>query len=480
MGSASPSGPVCRAVPGRAAAYRQQHANVSIQTAARAPRAKSYLVWLTTATLLDVSGSFRLADVEISDGRFCSIAVPGRRPSGAIDGSGLVVIPGLVNGHYHGGSSLFGGLGAGMQIHDWADQSPQGRVQAHLFEWLDAVASRGELEVIYRKEYLDLLCQGVTFVADSGLSGQAPGLAEEVMTDLGLRGSVECYGSFEIPRDPHHVGHSLHFPEEEDLDEESLAATVAAASPRPVRLTGHCLETPLRRSLVETRFGQSTVGVLDAAGLLSSRTVLFHGCLMDQQDAARAAAAGASIVHCPVSNLLTGGRVAPLRSWIQSGVTVALGTDWADTDFWGTLRAARGVLAAQGVRSPATAAKLLELATSGGASCYGRGDLGSVAEGKSADLVCLDNSSLQPYLQAGGVSTLASAVIHKASAVVVRHVMVGGEWIIFDGAPTRVDLQEVDRLYTDLVLRLTANIARGQAARWALPVLPRMSGPACP
>jgi hypothetical protein len=67
---------------------------------------------------------------------------------------------------------------------------------------------------------------------------------------------------------------------------------------------------------------------------------------------------------------------------------------------------------------------------------------------------------LQPYLQTGGVSTLASAVIHKASAVVVRHVMVGGEWVIFDGVPTRADHQEVDRLYMDLVLSLTASIAR--------------------
>lgn len=416
-------------------------------------------MWLTEATVLDVAGSFRLADVEISDGRVCSVAVPGRRPGGAVDGSGLVVIPGLVNGHFHGGSSLFGGLGAGMQIHDWADHSPQGRVQAHLLGWLDAVASRGELETIYRKEYLDLLGQGVTFVADSGLSAQFPGLAEEVMTGLGLRGSVECYGSFEIPPDPQRVGHSLHFPEEEDLDEASLAATVAAAGPRPVRLTGHCLETPLRRSLVENRFGQSTVRVLDAAGLLNSCTVLVHGCLMDQQDAAIVAAAGASIVHCPVSNLLTGGRVAPLRLWIESGVTVALGTDWADTDFWGTVRAARGVLAAQGVRSPATAAKLLELATGGGASTYGRADLGSIAEGKSADLVCLDAPALQPYLQAGEVSTLCSAVIHKGSATVVRHVMVGGEWVVFDGAPTRVSLSEVTGCYAELAAGLEASIA---------------------
>jgi 5-methylthioadenosine/S-adenosylhomocysteine deaminase len=422
-------------------------------------------VRLTGATLLDVSGRYRLADIEISDGRFGSVTAPGRRSPGAVDGSGLVVIPGLFNGHYHGGSSLLAGLSAGMLIHDWADQSAQGRVQASLFEWLDAVASRSELETIYRKEYLDLLCQGVTFVADSGLSEQAPGLAEEVLTGLGLRGSVECYGSAETPEDDERVAHSLHFPEEEDLDEASLAATVAAAGSRPVRLTGHCLETPLRRSLVEARFGESTVGVLDTAGLLDSRTVLFHGCLMDQRDAERAAAAGASVVHCPVSNLLTGGRVAPLRTWIEAGVTVALGTDWADTDFWGTVRAARGVLAAQGVRTPATAAKVLELATAGGASCYGRSDLGSVAEGRPADLVCLDAAGLQPYLQAGEVSTLASAVIDKGSAAVVRHVMVGGEWLVFDGTPTRVDLQRVNRLYADLAVRLAAGIRTAGTTR---------------
>jgi cytosine/adenosine deaminase-related metal-dependent hydrolase len=105
------------------------------------------------------------------------------------------------------------------------------------------------------------------------------------------------------------------------------------------------------------------------------------------------------------------------------------------------------------------------LATVGGASCYGRDDLGSVAEGHSADLVCLDAAALQPYLQAGEVSTLPSAVIHNGSAAVVRHVMVAGEWLVFDGAPTRVDLQRVSRLYADLAVRLTEAIAGAGTTR---------------
>ena len=61
----------------------------------------------------------------------------------------------------------------------------------------------------------------------------------------------------------------------------------------------------------------------------------------------------------------------------------------------------------------------------------------------------------QPWA-AGEVSTLASAVIDKGSAAVVRHVMVGGEWLVFDGAPTRADLQRVNRLYADLAVTLAA------------------------
>jgi 5-methylthioadenosine/S-adenosylhomocysteine deaminase len=421
-------------------------------------------MWLTETTLLDGAQGFRRVDIEINEGRICSLVAPGRRRPGAVDGSRLVVIPGLCNGHYHGGSSLLAGLEAGMQIHDWADRSAQGRVQAQLFEWLDGAASRRELEIVYRKEYLELLCQGVTFVADSGLSDQADGLAEDVMTGLGLRGNVESYGSFDVPEDPHRVGHSLHFPEEEDLDQASLAATAAAADPGPVadparvRLTGHCLETPLRRSLVEARFGQSTVAVLDGAGLLTPETVLFHGCLMDAQDIAQVAAAGASIVACPVSNLLTGGRVPPVRSWIESGVTVALGTDWADTNFWGAVRATRGILAAQGMRAPETSARLLEMATAGGAACYGRGDLGSIAEGQLADLVLLDAPALQPYLQAGVVSTLAAAVIQKGSAATVRHVMIGGEWAVFDRTPAHCDLQAANQAYAELAQELAERI----------------------
>lgn len=412
------------------------------------------VVWLTEATVLDHPNGFRAADVEIADGHFGALSTPGRRRAGAIDASHLVVVPGLFNAHYHGGSSLLAGLDAGMEIHDWGDDSPQGRAQAYLFEWLDAGASRGELEVVLLKEYLELLCQGVTYVADSGLSDQSDGLADEVMRELGLRGSVECFGVLDAPAGLGRVDHTLHFPEEEDLDEHSLASLVTLAA-GPVRLTGHCLETPLRRSLVEGRFGQSTIGVLDTAGLLGARTVLFHGCLMDEDDIVRAAATGASIVHCPVSNLLTGGRVAPLKRWLEAGVTVALGTDWADTDFWGTVRTARHVLAAQGERQPGTSARLLEMATQGGAACYGRSDLGSIGEGKAADLVCLDAAALQPYVEAGAVSTLASAVVQRTSASVVRHVMVGGEWVVRDGLPTRVLPSDVRRRYARLATMLT-------------------------
>ncbi len=417
-------------------------------------------MWLTSAILLDNGGDrYRVVDIEVSDGHVSALLSPGARRADAVDASALVVLPGLCNAHYHGCSSLFTGLTSGMEIDDWGDASPRGRAQARLFRWLDEEATRADLVALYRKEFLDLLGQGVTFIADSGVSERAEGVAAEVMSEIGMVGSIECYGALATSGGRGDVGVSLHFPEEEDLDEDSVAATSDAWAAGSVPLTGHCLETALRREKVGRRFGTSTVGVLDAADLLGPSTVLFHGCLMDDTDIELVAARGASVVNCPMSNVMTSGRVAPLRRWLEAGVNVGLGTDWADTDMWGCLRAAWAILTAQGDRRPRSAADVLTMATEGGRSCY-RPAVGGITVGAPADLVFVDAGALRPYLQSSEVSTMAAALVSRGGASLVRHVMVAGQWVRFNGSATRLSWPDVQLRYEQLTDELFTRLQR--------------------
>lgn len=159
-------------------------------------------------------------------------------------------------------------------------------------------------------------------------------------------------------------------------------------------------------------------------------------------------------MHCPVSNLASTGLIAPTAAWLDAGMRVALGTDFANTSFWEVMRTAWLLLGAQGRHDAGGPARVLQMATRNGALAYGRPDLGEIAVGRAADLVFLDAGRLLPYVDRDDVSTLAHAVLTQGRAEIVRHVLVGGRWALRNGETTLVDGDDVDQAYKALISRL--------------------------
>ena len=91
----------------------------------------------------------------------------------------------------------------------------------------------------------------------------------------------------------------------------------------------HCSESDWEHQYVLERCGRTDTAALDSFGLLSRRTVLAHGNFMSDADAALAAARGAGVAHCPLSNVYFSDAVFPLRRMLEAGVHVGLGTDIA-------------------------------------------------------------------------------------------------------------------------------------------------------
>ena len=411
-------------------------------------------MWLTNARYLGEDGGFAAGDIEIVDGRIGRIVPAGSQPSD-VDCTDLVVLPGLVNGHFHSQSTLLRGLEFGLDLHDWFDDSPRGRAQHRIGDWLDDEANAADVAAVARYEYLTLLRQGVTMVADSGLGDQSPHLLLEAGTAVGIRAVPQAYDDW-IERVADPSAYTVHIESEEDLTAEVVAAAERYRDRYQPVFGLHCLETVRRRELVTERWGASTVAVLAEHGLLTPRTVLFHGCEMDADDIALVAAAGAAVMYCPVSNLALHGRIPPAIEWRRAGVTVGLGTDWGDTDMWGTLRTAWLLQQRDPDRAQRAApVEVLRAASRGGALGYGRADAGEIAPDRVADLVLVDAGRLGPYHREP--DTLAAAVLTDGGAATVRHVLVGGEWVLTDGAPTRVDADAVTAEYHRIAARLTAH-----------------------
>lgn len=411
-------------------------------------------VWLTRARYLGPDGTFREADIEVDNGVIGRIEPAGSQPSD-VDCSGLVVLPGLVNGHFHSQSTPIRGLEFGYEIFDWFGDSPNGRAQQRVGSWMDDAANVDRIAAVVRYEYLTLLRQGVTMVADCGFGEHSPQLLADAGAAVGIRSVPQAYDDWiEKVADP--SGFTVNIESEEDLTAEAVAIAERYRDEyRPI-FALHCLETVRRRELVVQRWGASTVQVLQQYGLLGPRTVLFHGCEMDAADVATVAESGAAVMHCPVSNLALHGRIPPAVEWRRAGVTLGLGTDWGDTDMWGTMRAAWLLQQREPDRPRrASPADVLWMASRGGALGYSRDDLGEIAPGRGADLVLLDAGRLGPSHR--DPDTLAWSVLTDGGAALVRHVLVGGDWVLRDRRPTRVDADAVTAEYQQIVAELTGS-----------------------
>jgi len=187
------------------------------------------------------------------------------------------------------------------------------------------------------------------------------------------------------------------------------------------------------------------VDVYDRAGGLGRRTVLAHAVHLSDRELARLVETGTRVAHCPSSNLFLASGVMPLGRYVEAGLSLGLGSDVAggpDLSIFSVMRVGFYAQSARRVAGLATGPALgpldwLRLGTLGGADALGMGDVvGSLEEGKEADLIAVDPSYAAPI---PGVSDddpedLASRLIFRAHPDMVRAAWVRGRRLEGPGA----------------------------------------------
>ena len=222
----------------------------------------------------------------------------------------------------------------------------------------------------------------------------------------------------------------------------------------------HLLETQSQALQSRQYFGKGgAVGMLRDTGFLDlPGTSLAHSVWLDDAEIAMVAAAGASIVHNPASNLRLGSGVAPLRAYRAAGVNVALGADGAcssdgqDMTEVMKLTCLVHTLSTREYRDWFEPRDALRMATEGGYAAVNlKGKGGIVAEGALADLTLWDLTALSLLPKADPIGTL---VLGRPSAgcggsalhsvwVNGRRLMGAGEALTCDVAKLRSDLAAV-------------------------------------
>ncbi len=208
----------------------------------------------------------------------------------------------------------------------------------------------------------------------------------------------------------------------------------------PVHIHLHETADEIARSLGE--HGVRPIERLERLGLLGPGLIAVHAVHLNDAEIALLAKHGASVAHCPSSNLKLASGFAPVAKMAAAGINIAFGTDGAASnnrlDMFEEMRL--GALLAKAVAQDAEALPAhaaLRAATLGGAVALGlEGRIGSIAPGKSADLaaVRLAGPELSPCYDP--LSHLVYAAgRHNVSDVWVagQHLLQGGQFP--DSAP---------------------------------------------
>jgi 5-methylthioadenosine/S-adenosylhomocysteine deaminase len=204
----------------------------------------------------------------------------------------------------------------------------------------------------------------------------------------------------------------------------------------------HILETKVQAVTGPVFHGKTLIRYMSDLGLLHRGTTIAHSIWVTDDDIAIMGASGCSIVHNAISNQKLGAGIAPLRSLLDAGVTVALGSDGIcsnDTPRMFDVMHAAGLL--HSVSTPdynswVTAAEVLTAATIGGArSALLEHEIGSLEPGKRADLLILDmdTANFSP------LNDVANHLVYCENGSSLETVMVNGEIVVEHGKLARVD-----------------------------------------
>jgi len=198
----------------------------------------------------------------------------------------------------------------------------------------------------------------------------------------------------------------------------------------PVHIHVHETADEITESL--NRHGMRPLARLDRLGLTGPEMIAVHAVHLDDEDLRRLAGSGASVAHCPHSNLKLACGIAPTARMDELGIRVGIGTDGSASnnrlDLLAEARTAALLAKATGARADLwPAARTLRAMTFDGAAALGlERRIGSIEVGKQADLVAIDlrAAELQP------VYDPIAQLIHACGREHVAEVWIAGNHVV--------------------------------------------------
>jgi cytosine/adenosine deaminase-related metal-dependent hydrolase len=432
-----------------------------------------------------------MADVLIEGGNIAAVGrnIPTQGVQEVIDARDRLIVPGLINAHYHSHDTLCRGLFEELPLEMWLLYTlPMG-----------ANRSKEELRARTLAGAVESLRCGITTVQDMlglvPLDEAGTDVVIQAYRDVGIRvvfspmvwdippiAMVRNRG--DLPKDVQDMLGTAGRPVRDQLDyleqqfrQHPAAGTlhwaVAPFAPQrcsPKMLQGcaelahkhdlavytHVYETRGQVLIAREQFANhdgSLISYLEHNGLLGPRLNIVHSVWITRREIDRMAAADAGIVLNHLSNMKLKSGVAPVCDLREAGVRLGLGCDnCSGSDVQSVFQAMKLFCLFAAISEPepgpALAHEVLRHATLGNARTAGLGrSLGAIKPGYKADLVLIDlkDTAYLPY------NSAARQLVYTETGRGVDTVIVDGSVVVKDRKVTTIDEEALRREVADLM-----------------------------
>lgn len=232
-----------------------------------------------------------------------------------------------------------------------------------------------------------------------------------------------------------------------NCQKETFTESVKMARSRGVRMHTHLGEGEAQG--MYERYGRRTLEWCEEIGFAGEDVWYAHCWELTDEEYKRLGKLGSGISHCPAPAVLGGFPILDLPKLKEYGVAVSLGCDGSSTNdsssMLDTLRMAYLMQAyhskERGYRCPSPY-EMLKIATVSGAQMLGRSDLGTLEEGKAADLFMIEAEKLE---FAGAVHDPAALLARTGATGPVKMTMINGETVWKDGHLMQVNEENLFR-----------------------------------
>ena len=392
-----------------------------------------------------------------------------------LDGKGKLLMPGLVDGHTHTCQQLLRGR--------VADEYPM--IWTRFLVPFESNLQPEDSYVSGQLACLEMIKNGTTAFAESGgvhmervadaviESGMRAAIAKSTM-DMGnaitgamketaqeaIDNTIDLYKRYQGAGDGR-IDIWFAIRQVMTCSRELIAMVGENAKKYHTGIHAHLCEHKDEVSFCLQNYKKRPAQFLEEMGILGPNLLTAHNVMLSDADISIMAERGVKIIHCPRANLANHG-FPKTPQILEVGASVGLGCDGAapsNLDLFDEIKVLRyamigywGLPSFNPVVMPC--AKLLEMATQGGANAIGHGDiLGTVEEGKKADLILLNID--QPHILP--TQNLLNTIVDAASSHDVTDSIINGKLVMKDREVLTLDEEkimfEADRHMKEIIKR---------------------------